>query len=138
MVDDAPIPEPWRVNKVALAQDESDDSDENDENDENDESVLTSPDCRWWRRLGDTDHWGPWDTGRELWARLAAASITLPSRIDHLETLLCLDPDDPGRNPLITHLTEWIPSLQETLRILSTLVVFGCKRPGKMRICGPF
>jgi hypothetical protein len=122
IVDDAPVPEAWRVNKLALTQDESDDSDEDNEG---------SP-SHWWRRIGNTDTWGPWDTRKELWARLAAAAITLPSRIDHLETLLCPGPDDPDRNPLITHLAEWVPSLQETLRIISTLVVFGCKRAGSM------
>lgn len=118
MVDEAPVPEAWRVNKLALARNE--DSDEDDENNE------TASDHHL-RRVGSTDTWEPWVTPSVLWARLAAAALTLPSRVDHLETLLSPDPDDPDGNPLITHLDEWIPSLHETLKILSTLVVFACK-----------
>jgi hypothetical protein len=120
MLDDAPVPKAWMVDKLAqaLARLEGGHSNGGGENNE------TASD-RYWARHQSMITWEPWPTRRELWARLAAAAITLPSRVDWLGELLRPDPDH--QNPLIERFEDWISPLTEMLRILSVFVVFACK-----------
>jgi hypothetical protein len=124
MLDDAPVPEAWMVDKLALARLEGSYLDGEDENNE---TASTASD-RYWARYHSMITWEPWPARRELWARLAAAAITLPSRVDQLKKLLRPDPDH--QNPLINGFEDWSSPLTELLRILSVLVVFACKRAG--------
>lgn len=124
MVDDAPVPEAWLVNTLV---------EENAEDDDSDTDEAASD--REWRRVAEMVTWEPWPKRRELWARLAAAAVTLPSRLDDMEKLRRPDPDPPGQRRL-TRLVwkDWVPPSRDTIRILSVLAVFACKKARRLEL----